>query len=82
MADDALIAEHVRSDGAQMVSELIWPAATRVLVIDGHPVTRWGIGWITGSHADLQAVGEAGTAAEAIALTASLAPDLVTMMSR
>jgi DNA-binding NarL/FixJ family response regulator len=51
----------------------------RVIVVDGHPVTRWGLGRVTNDQADMQTVGEAGSAAEALALTASLLPDVVTI---
>jgi DNA-binding NarL/FixJ family response regulator len=60
-------------------SEIRQAGTIRVLVVDGHPVTRWGLGQITNERADMQTVGEAGTAAEALALTASLAPDVVTV---
>jgi len=51
----------------------------RVLVVDGHPVTRWGLGRVTNEQADMQTVGEAGSAAEALALSAALLPDVVTI---
>jgi DNA-binding NarL/FixJ family response regulator len=54
-------------------------ATIRVLVVDGHPVTRWGLGRVTNEQADMQTVGEAGSAAEALALAATLSPDVVTL---
>jgi DNA-binding NarL/FixJ family response regulator len=54
-------------------------ATIRVIVVDGHPVTRWGLGRVANEQADMQTVGEAGSAAEALALTASLLPDVVTL---
>ena len=54
-------------------------ATIRVIVVDGHPVTRWGLGQVAESQSDMQVVGEAGSAAEALALTASLSPDVVTI---
>src|SRR3954451_13829727 len=79
MARDVATAPHGRFDSTRTGAQLSPPPAVRVLVVDGHPVTRWGIGFITENHADLETVGEAGTAAEAIALTASLGPDVVTI---
>jgi DNA-binding NarL/FixJ family response regulator len=52
---------------------------TRVLIIDAHPVTRCGLGRMAAEQPDLQVVGEAGSAAEAIALVAGLRPDVVTI---
>lgn len=52
---------------------------TRVLIIDAHPVTRWGLSRMAAEQPDLQVVGEAGSAAEALALVAGLRPDVVTI---
>jgi DNA-binding NarL/FixJ family response regulator len=54
-------------------------ATIRVVVVDGHPVTRWGLGQVANAQSDMQVVGEAGSAAEALALTATLLPDVVTI---
>ena len=54
-------------------------ATIRVLVVDGHPVTRWGLGRVTNDQADMRPVGEAGSAAEALALAVTLVPDVVTI---
>lgn len=48
----------------------------RVLVVDDHPVVRAGLGAIVGYQEDLELVGEAASAAEAIALFESGAPDV------
>lgn len=51
----------------------------RVLIVDGHPVTRWGLRRVIEEQADLHVVGEAGTAAGAIALAASLSPHVISI---
>ena len=48
----------------------------RVLVVDDHPVVRTGLGAIVSSQRDLELVGEAATAAEAIALFEAHSPDI------
>jgi DNA-binding NarL/FixJ family response regulator len=51
----------------------------RVLVVDDHPVVRGGlVGWLD-AQPDLDVVGEAGDGAEALALVAERAPDVVLM---
>jgi DNA-binding NarL/FixJ family response regulator len=53
--------------------------STRVLVVDDHPVVRGGlVGWLAAQE-DLDVVGEAADGAEALALVASLEPDVVLM---
>lgn len=52
---------------------------TRVLVVDAHPITRWGLGRAVGEQLDLEMAGEAGTAAEALRMVATLRPDVVTV---
>jgi DNA-binding NarL/FixJ family response regulator len=49
----------------------------RVLVVDDHPVVRAGLCAIVGYQEDLELAGEAASAAEAIELFASRAPDVV-----
>src|SRR4051812_26900653 len=50
-----------------------------VLVVDDHPVVRGGlVGWLD-AQPDLDVVGEAGDGAEALALVAEHAPDVVLM---
>ena len=51
----------------------------RLLVVDDHPVVRSGIVGMLSGEQDLQVVGQAADGAEAIALTAELAPDVVLM---
>lgn len=48
----------------------------RVLIVDDHPVVRTGLGAIVSSQRDLELVGEAATAAEAIALFEAHSPDI------
>ncbi|WP_162349364.1 response regulator [Pseudoxanthomonas gei] len=48
----------------------------RVLVVDDHPLVRDGISAIVDHQTDLDVVGQAANAAEAIALFESLAPDV------
>jgi len=48
----------------------------RVLVVDDHPIVRDGISAIVDHQHDLDVVGQAATAAEAITLFDSLAPDV------
>jgi len=49
----------------------------RLLIVDGHPVTRSGLARIADEQPDLQTVGETGSAAEAVQLAAALSPDVV-----
>jgi DNA-binding NarL/FixJ family response regulator len=51
----------------------------RALVIDAHPVIRWGLLRVMGEQQDIQAVGEAGSAVEALAQIALLRPEVVTV---
>jgi DNA-binding NarL/FixJ family response regulator len=48
-----------------------------VLIVDDHPVMRYGLAQLIESEDDLQVCGEAGTAAEAFGAVGSLKPDLV-----
>lgn len=50
---------------------------SRVLVVESHPITRWGIGRLIEDQDDLSLAGATGSADEAIALAASLLPDVV-----
>jgi DNA-binding NarL/FixJ family response regulator len=54
-------------------------AVIRVLVIDAHPITRWGLSLAAAEQSDLDIIGEAGTAADALRLVATLKPDVVTV---
>src|SRR5580704_11570642 len=48
----------------------------KVLVVDDHPLVRDGISAIVDHQDDLEVIGQAANAAEAIALFESLAPDV------
>jgi DNA-binding NarL/FixJ family response regulator len=49
----------------------------RILVVDDHSLVRSGISLLLEHQDDMEPVGQAGTAAEAVRLTAELAPDIV-----
>ena len=51
----------------------------RALVIDAHPVIRWGLLRVMGQEPDMHAVGEAGSALEALEQIALLQPEVVTV---
>ncbi|KQM37489.1 response regulator transcription factor [Microbacterium sp. Leaf203] len=51
----------------------------RVVIADDHPVVRAGVRALLDAEADIEVVGEAATPDEAVALAASLAPELVLM---
>lgn len=51
----------------------------RVLIADDHPVVRAGLLGMISAQADLLVVGEAESGAEAVALCATLSPDVVLM---
>ena len=55
------------------------PTPVRVLVADDHPIVRSGIVGLLASDPSIEVVGEAGDGAEAVALAARLAPDVVLM---
>ncbi len=52
---------------------------TRILIADDHPMFRFGMRTRLGAEADFEVVGEAGSGEDAIALTLTLAPDVVLM---
>ncbi len=49
----------------------------RVLVVDDHPIVRQGLVGVLSDEADLEVVGEAGSAREAVSRVARLRPDVV-----
>jgi two-component system, NarL family, response regulator NreC len=52
---------------------------TRLLLVDDHAVVRSGLRMLLSSQRDMEIVGEAGTAAEALAMAAQVAPDVILM---
>lgn len=55
---------------------------TRVLLVEDHPVVLQGLRSLLTGQPDLEVVGEARTAAEAVKLTVSLGPDVVVLPVR
>ena len=53
--------------------------AIRILLADDHPVVRDGLRGMLAGEDGFQVVGEAGSGAEAVALAATLRPDVVLM---
>ncbi len=53
--------------------------ATRLLLVDDHAVVRSGLRMLLGSESDVEIVGEASTAAEAIEAASSVNPDVILM---
>jgi two-component system response regulator NreC len=53
--------------------------ATRLLLVDDHAVVRSGLRMLLGSQRDMEIVGEAGTAGEALKITAEANPDVILM---
>jgi two-component system response regulator NreC len=52
---------------------------TRLLLVDDHAVVRSGLRMLLGTESDVEIIGEAGTAAEALVSTADLKPDVILM---
>jgi two-component system response regulator NreC len=52
---------------------------TRLLLVDDHAVVRSGLRMLLESQRDMEIVGEAGTAAEALSTTAIVKPDVILM---
>jgi DNA-binding NarL/FixJ family response regulator len=53
----------------------------RLAIIDGHTLTRYGLRQFLGQYADIEIVGESGSAREAYPLMGQLYPDVVTIDS-
>ena len=51
----------------------------RVLLVDDHTIVRLGLKTLLGDQPNLEVVGEAGTAAEAVQAAERLRPDVVLM---
>lgn len=51
----------------------------RVLIVDDHAIVREGLRTLLSEEGDIEVVGEASNGAEAVALTATLRPDVVLM---
>lgn len=51
----------------------------RVVVVDGHTMTRYGLGRLISEHPDIELAGEANSAAEAVRLLATARADVVTV---
>jgi DNA-binding NarL/FixJ family response regulator len=51
----------------------------RTLIVGGHPLLRWALRRISEEYPDLHAIGEADNAMDAVNLTFSLQPDVVTI---
>jgi two-component system, NarL family, response regulator NreC len=52
---------------------------TRLLLVDDHAVVRSGLKMLLSSHAEMEIVGEAATASEALQLTGETIPDVILM---
>ena len=80
MSSRVELAESVRfPPTAATVVAIVEAAMIRVLIVDDHPLVRWALSHMTTEALDLQAVGEASTADEAIALALTVRPDVVTI---
>jgi DNA-binding NarL/FixJ family response regulator len=51
--------------------------SARVLVVESHPVTRWGLGRLIAEQEGLDLVGDTGSSSEAVSMVAALVPDVV-----
>ncbi len=53
--------------------------SVRLLIVDGHPVTRWGLVRLAEDQPDMEVVGETGSAAAALRLAAAFTPTVVSI---
>src|ERR1700692_22512 len=55
------------------------PAATRVMIVDDHPVVRKGLGSFLGHEHDIEVVGMADSGEQALEMAPECHPDIVLM---
>ncbi|GAA3566539.1 response regulator transcription factor [Kribbella ginsengisoli] len=51
----------------------------RIVLVDGHTLTRFGMSGLVSGLADIEIVGDTGSGAEALALVAAVKPDVVVL---
>jgi len=71
----SIAAEHLHQSRTRAISS----QRLRVLLVDDHAMVRQGLRSVLDSYEDLDVIGEAGDGEAAIALTATLEPDVVVM---
>ncbi len=54
-------------------------APIKLLIVDGHPVTRWGLARLAADQPNMEILAETGSAADALHLADALDPDVVTI---
>ena len=72
----SIAAEHLHQS---RITRAISSQRLRVLLVDDHAMVRQGLRSVLDSYEDLDVIGEAGDGEAAIALTATLEPDVVVM---
>lgn len=55
------------------------PTVQRLLIVDAHPLTRWGLAALVDAQPDLTVIGQTNTAEEALALVEALSPDVISV---